>query len=270
MMNRLPDFTENDYELVAMGEKFYCCLLNYGGFVLHSSVVLIDMKGRGCMLIGICDDSLLIREYVFEICKKVTEDRSEKIEIKLYADSRELAADEPDILILDIEMPFKDGIKIKQELQNAKKNTIIIFVTMHDEMMPSAFGVNVLGFIHKEEIADKLPPMLENAIRLSENFIEIEGIDSRDIFYIKAAHIYCEVHLSDGKTVLIRKSCKELEKELGQFGFIKISRFYLVNMQYIDAITDNEAVFTDNVRLPISVRNRAEVRKKYLKYSAER
>lgn len=221
------------------------------------------------MLIGICDDSQLIREYVFEVCKAVAVNYGEKIEIRLYADGRELITDEPDILILDIEMPLKDGLQIKQELQNQKKRTIIIFVTGHDEMMPSAFGVNVMGFINKKDIKEQLPEMLKSAIKLSGNFAVIEGIDSRKIVYIKASHTYSEIHLADERLLTVRKSCKELEKGLVGHSFVKISRWYLVNIRYITRIKDKNVELADGTILAVSVRTRSEVKKKYIQYCRE-
>ena len=57
-------------------------------------------------------------------------------------------AEQPDILILDIEMPQKSGIEIKNELTKDDK-PLIIFATAYFEFMKEAFGKNVIGYMQK-------------------------------------------------------------------------------------------------------------------------
>ena len=73
------------------------------------------------MKIVICDD----REFELEILKKLCEEyASENIpeaEIICTTSSARIEAEQPDILILDIEMPQKSGIEIKNELTKEDK-----------------------------------------------------------------------------------------------------------------------------------------------------
>ena len=73
------------------------------------------------MKIVICDD----REFELEILKKLCEEYvSENIpeaEIICTTSPARIEAEQPDILILDIEMPQKSGIEIKNELTKEDK-----------------------------------------------------------------------------------------------------------------------------------------------------
>ena len=91
-----------------------------------------------------------MRESVEAVCKQVANSyKDENIIIETFTDGKEVLEGEYDILILDIEMENLDGISVKNNFQSRKKDTIIIFVTSHDEMMNQAFGVNVMGFVTK-------------------------------------------------------------------------------------------------------------------------
>ena len=100
------------------------------------------------MKIVICDD----REFEIEILKKLCEEYvSEHIpeaEIVCTANPGRIAAEDPDILILDIEMPEKSGIEIKNELTEGDR-PLIIFATAYFEFMKDAFGRNVIGYMEK-------------------------------------------------------------------------------------------------------------------------
>ena len=118
------------------------------------------------MFIGICDDDNIMRERIERVCKDVTKKYNEETIIKKYKDGQEITDQNIDILILDIEMPMVGGIAVKEKLENAKSNTVIIFATSHEEMMAQAFGVNVIGFVTKKYIEDQLPVVLERALKI--------------------------------------------------------------------------------------------------------
>lgn len=218
------------------------------------------------MIIGICDDEKHVREQIYKVCINITEKYRQKVKVVEYRDGGEIDRDDLDILILDIEMPLKNGLQVKEQLQVHGKKTIIIFVTNHDEMIEQAFGLNVIGFIMKKHIQEQLPIMLENAINMVRKSIVIEGIDSDDIEYIKTEHVYSGLHLENGEKVLIRITGKALEKQLVGTGFIRIHRAYLVNMKHIDTIKNGKVIINSHVELKASDRLKAKVEREYDMY----
>lgn len=127
------------------------------------------------MVIGICDDENVIRDKIEKICINETKKYCEDVVIQKYSDGREVLEKDFDILILDIEMEDVDGIVVKNYFQKRKKDTIIIFVTSHNEMMSQAFGVNVMGFVAKSYLDNQLQVMLDGAMKRVMNTVSIEG-----------------------------------------------------------------------------------------------
>lgn len=166
------------------------------------------------MVIGICDDENVIRDKIEKICINETKKYCEDVVIQKYSDGREVLEKDFDILILDIEMEDVDGIVVKNYFQKRKKDTIIIFVTSHNEMMSQAFGVNVMGFVAKSYLDNQLQVMLDGAMKRVMNTVSIEGVDSRKVCYIQAEHIYNILHLENETEVSVRCSSADLEKML--------------------------------------------------------
>ena len=138
------------------------------------------------MIIGICDDENVMREAEEKICRSIIQNYGDDIvQIETFSDGKEVLEGEYDILILDIEMEDVDGIAVKNYFQNRKKDTIIIFVTSHDEMMSQAFGVNVMGFVTKKYLDSQLPVMLDNAIKRVINTVNIDRKSTR----LNSSHI---------------------------------------------------------------------------------
>ena len=53
------------------------------------------------------------------------------------------------LLFLDIEMKGLTGIELKTLLEKTNPSIFIVFTTTHEEMMPEAFGRNVISFLTK-------------------------------------------------------------------------------------------------------------------------
>ena len=220
------------------------------------------------MLIGICDDEKNMREKVEAICRKVSNAYGEDIHVETFSDGNAVLDGDFDILILDIEMEEVDGISVKNIFQRRKRDTIIIFVTSHDEMMSQAFGVNVIGFVTKKYLESQLPVMLDTAMKRVMNTVTIDGVDSRNICYIQAEHVYNILHLADGSEISVRLTSADLEKALVGVGFIRVHRTYIVNMAYVDRIKE-KVIVVDEEEIPISSRLKSKIKKEYNRYCKE-
>ena len=220
------------------------------------------------MVIGICDDENVIRDKIEKICINETKKYCEDVVIQKYSDGREVLEKDFDILILDIEMEDVDGIVVKNYFQKRKKDTIIIFVTSHNEMMSQVFGVNVMGFVAKSYLDNQLQVMLDGAMKRVMNTVSIEGVDSRKVCYIQAEHIYNILHLENETEVSVRCSSADLEKMLEGVGFIRVHRTYIINMAYVDHIKD-KTVLVNKREIPVSARLKSRLRKEYSRYCRE-
>lgn len=220
------------------------------------------------MIIGICEDRKEDRIRIEQACTSLINYENEIFEIKEFQDGQEVLEyeDSLDLLFLDIEMPKVDGIKVKNQLQKQKKNTMILFVTIHDELMSSAFGMNVYGFIHKRSLEKNMERILPSALELIQNYVMIEGeIDSRKVVYIKSEGVYCRFFMEDGEEQLIRISMKKLEELLLGVGYIRTHKSYLVNPKWIRK-WDTGVVITQQGEVPVSVRLRAKAKREYDSY----
>lgn len=220
------------------------------------------------MRVGICDDSMEARHTIEAICRQVMDKMQMEYEVLQFANGKELlaAVANIDLIILDIEMPEMNGLEVKQRLQGIDGHHMIIFVTNHGELISSAFGLHVFGFIMKENLDSQLAHMIVSAIGILEQHIYLNrDLDSRDVKYIKSTRVYCEVYLKDGTKQTLRVSLKELEKKLKIAGFIRTHRTYLVNLAYVDRISEREMYIGED-RIPVATRLRKEVIKEYQEF----
>lgn len=220
------------------------------------------------MKIGICDDDRQDCQKIQDICLSVMEKKAEEYEIYVFQDGKEIFESQHslDLLILDIEMQEMDGIEVKQKMQMLGQQTLIIFVSSHDDLVLSAFGVYVYGFVQKEQIDSQFIPMLESALDLMCQNVWIEdSINSRSVKYIMADRNYCVLVMINGEKKIMRNTIQVYEELLRQAGFVKVHKSYLVNLKCVTKLSKNEVVLGREV-IPVAARMRAKVEKSYQEF----
>lgn len=99
--------------------------------------------------------TLLSREADVEI---VGEASNGNAAVRAVADKR------PDLMLLDIQMPGKDGFEVLREIAGVHQ-PIVVFVTAHDEHAIRAFEVGALDYVLKPVFEDRLHAAVRRPMR---------------------------------------------------------------------------------------------------------
>jgi two-component system LytT family response regulator len=180
---------------------------------------------------------------------------------------RQIRALQPDLLLLDVQMPGLDGFGVVDAI-GAAQMPATIFVTAYDQYALKAFEVSALDYLLKpfsderferslarvlsfvranrrEELSHRILSLLDqiqpkqpqntsaplDCLMIKDGgrvlFLRVEEID-----WIEAAGVYVQVHAA-GKTWLHRISLSELEAKLNARRFLRIHRSTIVNLQRV-------------------------------------
>ncbi len=127
--------------------------------------------------------------------------------------------EEPDIAILDVEMPFLTGIEIAKAAQKNNSKTKIILITLHKEveLYLQAKKLNIYGYLLKEfaleEIEKCLVSVAENKPYFSEKIKEMLGYTQESKSILK------ELTMTERRIVKLISQHKS-NKEIGHLLFI--------------------------------------------------
>lgn len=79
----------------------------------------------------------------------------------------------PDVLLLDINMPKKNGIEVLEEIKKRKMNVKVLILTVHNEVeyLLKAVDIGVDGYILKDSESAELKKAI-NAVMDGENYIQ--------------------------------------------------------------------------------------------------
>lgn len=217
------------------------------------------------MRVCICDDERYERKTIRRLCEQFFEEEERSVVIQEAESADEVLPllAQTELLILDIEMPGMDGVSLKNCLQREQKSTMILFVTSHDEMMPEAFRMHVIGFVEKRHLETKLPRYLTVACNLLGKDKLLEGkYHSRNVLMIHSEREYCKLFMKDGTTALVRSSIVQMSEKLSEYNFVRVSRGWMVNLGYIEKLS-RKLVTVAGTELPVSRSRALEVEKAY-------
>ncbi len=179
-----------------------------------------------------------------------------------------------DAILLDIQMPDLTGLELLDSLKNDSPK--VILTTAHTEFAVRCFEYDqVIDYLHKPIRIDrfyKAVNRLKNTLELelgvskqqakhelSEDIPEFFSIKDKriiykirlnDVVYIQAWGNYLRVFLENGEVKTIRKTIKEIMRELPDQLFARVHKSYIVNRRRVSALEGNQ-LFLKDVVLPV-------------------
>lgn len=154
-----------------------------------------------------------------------------------------------DIICLDIDMPYRDGIDTAAEIRKKDENVYILFVTNMAQMAIRGYEVNAFDFIVKPVNSYAFSLKLRNVLgaieQLKRRLIVVQcsngfhRIASDDLIYVESEAHYIIYHTKFGN-FRQKGSMKETELRMRGLSFALCNQSYLVNLSYVSAIQHDE------------------------------
>ncbi|MDE6916068.1 MAG: LytTR family DNA-binding domain-containing protein [Lachnospiraceae bacterium] len=234
------------------------------------------------MQIAVCDDEKEVRNMFAEKIGKLYP----QADLLLYCSGEELllSEKEPDILLLDIQMPGKNGMETAEELRRKNKKAILIFVTALDDFVFQAFDVGAFHYLVKPFDDGKFAEVLHNAVEQYEDRKKLDGagrngelprlmittggkhitVNLEDIVYAEVFDRKVILHTMDADIEYYGKM-KELEEKAGD-EFYRTHRSFLVNFGFVRKY-DATTVYLEKGQVLMAKQNYQEFVKQYLRYN---
>lgn len=168
----------------------------------------------------------------------------------------------PALVFVDVEMPQMSGFELVKKIKAFGFDPYFVFVTAFNQYAIKAIKADAFDFLLKPIDLDELNDTIErvsqsilnsgnsfhtniSSIKTSDRqfqkvrFNSNSGfllIDPNDILFCQADGPYTIIHLKNGKEITESKYLSEVETKLQAKGFIRISRFHLVNIDAISSV----------------------------------
>ena len=102
--------------------------------------------------IAIVEDEVLYADQLQEYLKKYEEEYRETFEISVFQDGDQIVHHykaEYDVILMDVEMRFMDGMSAAEEIRKMDTEVVIIFITNMPQYAVRGYEVDALDYVLK-------------------------------------------------------------------------------------------------------------------------
>lgn len=235
------------------------------------------------MNIAIVDDLKEERDRVSSLIREYSAINSLDISITTYNSGEELIEDYHPFaytaIFMDIYMGGMTGIETAKMVLERDRHALIIFLTSSDDHMSSAFSMHVYDYIAKPAEKDRIFRVMDDLLlRVTEKLDEpsLTYPDGSEMIIIPCSQIlsvatskpnYLEITDIDGEKRYARLTFSEASETLLEQGsFLRVTRGTMVNMEFIDNISNSLCTMTDGSSFPVTIKSENELRNTWQNY----
>jgi len=193
----------------------------------------------------------------------------------------------PEILFLDIQMPFLSGFELLAKLPSHPFS--VIFTTAFNKYAIKAIRFSALDYLLKPIDADELVQAIDRYLLqknekkqsqdLYSNFMNnlqasegkqyrlalhthqgLKLVTPQDIIRCEASNNYTIFYLTDNTSITTSKTIKEYEEILSEYNFVRVHKSHLVNLSFVEQLTNKHQLLLSNKTLvDVSRRRKSEL-----------
>jgi two-component system LytT family response regulator len=209
-----------------------------------------------------------------------------------HAALKSIREQKPQILFLDIEMPFMNGFQLLENLDAI--NFELIFTTSYDQYAIKAIRFSALEYLLKPIDLEELQFAVQKAVKRNlyplpqqlEILLEklkhptiplnriaiptLEGfqfVPAESIIRCESQNNYTFLFLKDKKKLTASRNLKDIEEMLEDYSFIRVHNSFLVNINEVEKYIKGEGgylIMTDGSTVSVSRSRRELLLKKFM------
>ena len=213
--------------------------------------------------LAIVEDEKIYADNIVEYLEKFQLETGYEIETTWFQDGCDIAEKYEcnfDIILMDIQMKFMDGMTAAKKIRALDGEVVIVFLTNMTDCAIRGYEVGAMDYIVKPvayfAFCETLKRALKKIKHKTSNYISVpveSGIQKLDISSICYVESYGHKLLYKLLEAEVQSSgtMNQLESILIPYGFYRNSKSFLVNLEYVESIQRNECM-VHGVRLPVS------------------
>ncbi len=207
--------------------------------------------------IGIVEDDQYYADSLTKYIHRYEEESRQHFNIRRFSDGEDILenyAGDYDILLMDIEMRFKDGMTTAEEIRKMDKEVVIIFITNMPQYAMKGYAVEALDYVLKPINYYAFTQRIERALarmnHRQKRYINIvykgsmKKVAVSDILYVEVQNHNIFYHTKEG-VFQARSTMREVEESLENEPFFRCNKCYLINLECVNGLEDNNVIVGD-------------------------
>lgn len=219
--------------------------------------------------LAIVEDEKEYRDQLLSYIEQYKAETKQDISFRVFEDGEDITEKytaEFDLVLMDIQMRFMDGMTAAREIRKKDKKVLIMFITSMANYAIQGYEVDALDYLLKPLTYPMFSQKMTRALSRIDNsqnhhllITTSDGnsrIDVSKIYYIESQSHTMTYHTAEG-LLESRGRMDDLEKQLAPYDFYRSNRGYLVNLRHVTGVTDGCCVI-DGDMLPVSRRKKSD------------
>lgn len=211
--------------------------------------------------IAVVEDDPIFLSTIRDNLHRYEKESGEQFSIRCFTDGDEILENytaEFQLLIMDIEMQFVDGMTAAQEIRTKDGQVEIVFVTNSPQYAMKGYKVAAMDYILKPVSYFAFSTMMDQALRRIANkrerylTVNIKGGMQRvrisAITYVEVSDHDLIVHTVEG-SIQAKSTMRSLEQALENEPFFRCNKCFLVNLKYVERVQGNDLQVAGDVLL---------------------
>lgn len=207
--------------------------------------------------IAIVEDEKVYADQLYQFLRQYEKESSYSFEITKYHDGDEIVSEyhaQFDIILMDVQMRFMDGMSAATEIRKTDTEVVIIFITNMAQYAIKGYEVGALDYVLKPISYFAFSQRLARAIQRMKkrkaqySLIAIKGgmlrMEIADIYYVESQGHNLIYHTAQGE-IEASGTMSAAEESLSGMGFCRGNKGYLINLAHVDGIRDGCAMVHD-------------------------
>ena len=213
--------------------------------------------------IAVVEDDAAYRQLLGDYLKQYEKDRGEKFRVTNFADGDEIAEDyraDYDIILMDIELTFMDGMTAAEKIRERDQEVVIIFITNMPQYAMKGYTVDALDYVLKPvsyyAFSQRIDRALSRMEKRRKTFLSvpirggIRKVDVSGLMYVEVQDHDLVYHMR-GETFVTKGALSDVEEMLKGQPFFRCGKSYLINLEYVEKVQNSEAMIGEDW-IPVS------------------
>lgn len=213
--------------------------------------------------LALVEDDAACRKELRQYIEQYEQESGERFSIREFTDGDEIALEykpDYDIILMDIEMRFMNGMSAAEEIRKSDAEVVIVFITNSTQYAIKGYAVNALDYVLKPvsyyAFSQRLARAIEQVGRGDHHYLRVtarDGIHKLDIaqiYYIESYSHDLSFHTREGE-LITTATMRDMEEQLTPYGFCRAGKSYLVNLEHVDSV-DGEDILVHGERVGLA------------------
>ena len=196
--------------------------------------------------IALVEDDPAYAEQLLSYLKEYEKESKERISVQTFSDGEDIVTEyraDYDIILMDVEMKFMDGMSAAEEIRKMDTEVVIIFITNMPQYAIQGYKVNALDYILKPisyfSFSESMVRALAKVKTPEKEYITIvlkggkKKLDVARICYVEVQDHVLIYHTLDGDFET-KGTMRDTDNQFDPKKYFRCNRCYLVNLEFVE------------------------------------